>query len=102
MFWLQAAIKLGDGILNKPEDVCVDEKGILYTATRDGWIKRLLKNGTWENWKKIHDRHTLLGLTVTRAGDVIVCDTEEVIFLNFSCKSELDSNEAPCYGAGFN
>ncbi|PWA54612.1 strictosidine synthase [Artemisia annua] len=75
--YLQAAIKLGEGILNKPEDVCVDEKGILYTATRDGWIKRLLTNGTWENWKKIHDRHTLLGLTVTRAGDVIVCDTEE-------------------------
>nr|GEX67742.1 protein strictosidine synthase-like 4-like [Tanacetum cinerariifolium] len=75
--YLQAAIKLGDGILKKPEDVCFDQKGILYTATRDGWIKRLLTNGTWENWKKIHDRHTLLGLTVTRAGDVIVCDTEE-------------------------
>ncbi|GJW23573.1 zinc finger BED domain-containing protein RICESLEEPER 2-like protein [Tanacetum coccineum] len=44
---LQAAIKLGDGILKKPEDVCFDQKGILYTATWDG------------------------------AGDVIVCDTEE-------------------------
>ncbi|GJY82762.1 strictosidine synthase-like 4-like protein [Tanacetum coccineum] len=98
--YLQAAIKLGDGILKKPEDVCFDQKGILYTATRDGWIKRLLTNGTWENWKKIHDRHTLLGLTVTRAGDVIVCDAEEVIFLNFLCKSELDSNETPCMVQG--
>ncbi|PWA59169.1 strictosidine synthase [Artemisia annua] len=74
---LQASIKLGEGILKEPEDVCVDEKGILYTGTGDGWIKRLLTNGTWENWKKINDGHALLGLKFTRAGDLIVCDTEE-------------------------
>ncbi|KAL8191818.1 hypothetical protein R6Q57_028549 [Mikania cordata] len=74
---LQGVIKLGEGILNKPEGLCVDHTGTLYTATRDGWIKRLHTNGTCENWKKIHDRDTLLGLTVTRAGDLIVCDTME-------------------------
>ncbi|KAK1420653.1 hypothetical protein QVD17_22421 [Tagetes erecta] len=74
---LQKVIKLGQGMLNKPEGLCVDQKGMLYTATRDGWIKRLHTNGTCENWKKIHDSDTLLGLTMTRAGDLIVCDTHE-------------------------
>ncbi|KAI3801226.1 hypothetical protein L1987_29330 [Smallanthus sonchifolius] len=74
---LQGVIKLGEGVLNKPEGLCVDQKGILYTATRDGWIKRLHTNGTLENWKKVHNGDTLLGLTVTRAGDLIVCDTKE-------------------------
>lgn len=73
-------IKLGEGLLDRPEDVCVDQNGMLYTATRDGWIKRMHTNGSWENWKRIHNRHTLLGLTVTRAGDVVVCDSEEVVF----------------------
>ncbi|KAI7740360.1 hypothetical protein M8C21_009433, partial [Ambrosia artemisiifolia] len=74
---LQKVIKIGEGILNKPEGLCLDQKGMLYTATRDGWIKRLHTNGTCENWKKIHDRDTLLGLIVTKAGDLVVCDTEE-------------------------
>ncbi|XP_022036210.2 protein STRICTOSIDINE SYNTHASE-LIKE 5, partial [Helianthus annuus] len=74
---LQGVIKLGEGILNKPEGLCVDRKGVLYTATRDGWVKRLHTNGTCENWKKIHDRDTLLGLTVTKAGDLVVCDAEQ-------------------------
>ncbi|XP_071697251.1 protein STRICTOSIDINE SYNTHASE-LIKE 5-like [Rutidosis leptorrhynchoides] len=74
---LQKVVKLGDGILDKPEDVCVDQKGMLYTATRDGWIKRLHTNGTWENWKRVHNKHTLLGLTFTKAGDLIVCDTDQ-------------------------
>ncbi|KAI3782757.1 hypothetical protein L2E82_12812 [Cichorium intybus] len=74
---LQKVIKLGEGILKQPEDVFMDKKGVLYTATRDGWIIRLHKNGTIENWKKMHNRHTLLGLIKTRGGDLIVCDTEE-------------------------
>lgn len=77
-------IKLGEGMLKQPEDVFIDQKGVLYTATRDGWIKRLHKNGTLENWKKIHNKHTLLGLIKTKSGDLIVCDTEEVfIHLQF-------------------
>nr|XP_043618638.1 protein STRICTOSIDINE SYNTHASE-LIKE 4-like [Erigeron canadensis] len=76
-YHLQKAIKLGEGMLDRPEDVCVDQKGMLYTATRDGWIKRMHTNGTWENWKRIHNKYTLLGLKFTKAGDLIVCDTEE-------------------------
>ncbi|XP_075474957.1 protein STRICTOSIDINE SYNTHASE-LIKE 4-like [Primulina tabacum] len=72
---LQEVIKLGEGLLDKPEDVAIDEDGVLYTATRDGWIRRLHKNGTWENWWHV-ESEGLLGLTVTRAGDVIVCDAE--------------------------
>lgn len=74
--YLQRVIKLGEGYLDRPEDVAVDKTGILYTATRDGWIKRLHKNGTWESWKYIGS-HSLLGLTVSAAGYVIVCDAEE-------------------------
>lgn len=61
-----------------PEDVCVDKMGILYTATRDGWIKRMHTNGSWENWK-MFNTHTILGITITAANDLIVCDTEKVV-----------------------
>lgn len=70
-------IKLGDGVLLKPEDVDVDKEGTIYTATRDGWIKRLRKNGNWENWKRVNS-DTVLGITITKEGDVVACDTEEV------------------------
>lgn len=70
--------KLGEGILMYPEDVCVDKTGILYTATRDGWIKRMHTNGSWENWK-MFNTDTLLGITFTAANDLIVCDAAEVV-----------------------
>ncbi|XP_059633269.1 protein STRICTOSIDINE SYNTHASE-LIKE 4-like [Cornus florida] len=73
---LQGVIKLGEGILDKPEDVCVDREGVVYTATRDGWIKRLQTNGSWENWRMIGG-DTLLGITITTAGHLIVCDSEK-------------------------
>ncbi|PSS02034.1 Protein STRICTOSIDINE SYNTHASE-LIKE 4 like [Actinidia chinensis var. chinensis] len=76
---LQTVIKLGEGFLEYPEDVCVDKNGILYTATRDGWIKRLHRNGSWENWRKI-DSNALLGITITKAGSLIVCDGEKGLF----------------------
>ncbi|KAL7136876.1 hypothetical protein ABFS83_10G059200 [Erythranthe nasuta] len=72
---LQEVIKLGEGVLKQPEDVAVDKLGVLYTATRDGFIKRLHKNGTLENWRQINS-DALLGLTVTAAGDLIVCDAD--------------------------
>ncbi|XP_061362520.1 protein STRICTOSIDINE SYNTHASE-LIKE 4-like isoform X2 [Gastrolobium bilobum] len=71
---LQNVIKLGEGLLKQPEDVCVDKEGTLYAVTRDGWIKRLRRNGNWENWKHI-DSHTLLGITTAKEGGLIVCDT---------------------------
>ncbi|XP_045792305.1 protein STRICTOSIDINE SYNTHASE-LIKE 6-like [Trifolium pratense] len=77
---LQNVIKLGEGFLKQPEDVCVDHKeGILYTATRDGWIKRMVRNGKWENWKHI-DSSTLLGITTSKDGGLIVCDTALGLF----------------------
>lgn len=75
-FMLQSVTRLGEGMLNGPEDVCVDRNGVLYTATRDGWIKRLHKNGTWENWKLIGG-DTLLGITTTQENEIIVCDAEK-------------------------
>ncbi|XP_055810660.1 protein STRICTOSIDINE SYNTHASE-LIKE 4-like isoform X2 [Solanum dulcamara] len=74
--YLQTVSKLGEGFLDRPEDVAVDKMGIMYTATRDGWIKRKHKNGTWESWKYI-GRETLLGLKVSSAGHIIVCDAQE-------------------------
>lgn len=71
-------IKLGDGLLLKPEDVAFDKEGTLYTATRDGWIKRLHRNGSCQNWKNLNS-HTLLGITITNEGDIVVCDVDQVI-----------------------
>lgn len=73
--YLQEVEKLGEGQLKKPEDVSIDKEGILYTATSDGWIKRLHKNGSLENWKWV-ENGSLLGLTALAAGGVAVCDTE--------------------------
>lgn len=70
-------IKLGEGILQGPEDVIVDREGLLYTAVRDGWIKRLHKNGSWENWKRI-ESDSLLGITISKEGALVVCDAEMV------------------------
>lgn len=66
--------------MKDPEDVCVDKKGTLYTATRDGWIKRLHRGdqSSWENWPMINSQ-TLLGLTTTRDGGIVVCDCEEAL-----------------------
>ncbi|KAL8492556.1 hypothetical protein ACS0TY_023951 [Phlomoides rotata] len=73
---LQEVIKLGEGLLKKPEAVAFDKHGALYTVTRDGGVKKLQKNGTWENlWQ--FESQNLLGLTITAAGDVILCDGEE-------------------------
>ncbi|XP_054805496.1 protein STRICTOSIDINE SYNTHASE-LIKE 4-like [Prosopis cineraria] len=73
---LQKVVKLGEGIVKHPEDVCVDKHGTLYTASRDGWILRLHPNGSWDHWKNTHS-HTMLGITVTTQGDVIVCDSDK-------------------------
>ncbi|KAL9444856.1 hypothetical protein AB3S75_017946 [Citrus x aurantiifolia] len=70
-------IKLGEGIVNHPEDVSVDGNGVLYTATGDGWIKRMHPNGTWEDWQQVGSQ-SLLGLTTTKENNVIiVCDSQQ-------------------------
>ncbi|XP_022842517.1 protein STRICTOSIDINE SYNTHASE-LIKE 4-like [Olea europaea var. sylvestris] len=73
---LQEVDKLGEGVLKKPEAIAVDKMGVLYTATRDGWIRRLYRNGSWDSWRHI-DSDALLGLTTTAAGDLVVCDSEK-------------------------
>ncbi|GMI84325.1 STRICTOSIDINE SYNTHASE-LIKE 4, strictosidine synthase-like 4 [Hibiscus trionum] len=73
---LQEVIKLGEGFLPGPEDVAVDEKGTLYTATRDGWVRRLHRNGSWEDWMKL-ESNTLLGIATAKRGGLIVCDCEK-------------------------
>ncbi|WCJ42815.1 Adipocyte plasma membrane-associated protein [Euphorbia peplus] len=72
---LQQVIKLGEGHLKGPEDTCVDKEGILYAVSRDGWIKRMHENETWESWKKI-ESDALLGITTSILGGLIVCDAE--------------------------
>ncbi|TMW82925.1 hypothetical protein EJD97_003862 [Solanum chilense] len=74
--YLQRVYKVGEGFVDRPEDVAVDKMGVVYTATRDGWIKRMHKNGSWESWKYI-GRDTLLGLKVSSAGHIIVCDAQQ-------------------------
>ncbi|XP_057767429.1 protein STRICTOSIDINE SYNTHASE-LIKE 4-like [Salvia miltiorrhiza] len=73
---LQDVMKLGEGLLMQPEDVAVDENGVLHTVTRDGSVKKMHKNGTWENWCHIPS-DSLLGITTTAAGDLIVCDARQ-------------------------
>lgn len=73
---LQGVVKLGEGFLENPEDVAVEENGVLYTATRDGWIKRLYRNGSLENWRRLGG-DTLLGITVATNGGIFVCDAEK-------------------------
>ncbi|KAM0974990.1 hypothetical protein ACFX2C_018085 [Malus domestica] len=72
---LKKVIKLGDGVLLKP-DIDVDKEGTLYTATRDGWIIRLHTKGSWENWKKVNS-DTVFGITFTKDGDLVTCDTDQ-------------------------
>ncbi|XP_020574846.1 protein STRICTOSIDINE SYNTHASE-LIKE 4-like [Phalaenopsis equestris] len=73
---LKSVEKIGEGILILPEDTCLGKDGKLYTATRDGWIKRMHSNGTWENWKMIGGS-SLLGITPSVDGDIIVCDADQ-------------------------
>lgn len=76
----QAVEKLGEGKLQGPEDVYVDGDGTLYTATRDGWIKRMLANGSdFEDWM-LGGGGALLGLALARDDPerVLVCDADKV------------------------
>eukprot|EP01018_Ginkgo_biloba_P027892 Gb_39892 [translate_table: standard] len=65
---LQRVEKLGEGTLIGPEDAAVDAQGLIYTANRDGWIKRMHPNRSWENWKngllKVDEKVSLLASEV--------------------------------------
>ncbi|XP_043720325.1 protein STRICTOSIDINE SYNTHASE-LIKE 4-like [Telopea speciosissima] len=74
--YLQRVTKVGEGSLENPEDVCIDKEGIIYTATRDGWIKRVHRNGSVEDWKMIGGQ-TLIGVAMSADGSVLVCDIDK-------------------------
>ncbi|TVU37942.1 hypothetical protein EJB05_11287 [Eragrostis curvula] len=77
---LQRLEKLGEGLLDAPEDVHVDAAagGVLYTATRDGWLQRMLPgNGSsWERWRFVGGTG-LLGITPSADGTMLVCDADK-------------------------
>lgn len=89
-------IKLGEGELNQPEDVAFDGDGLLFAVTRDGTVKRMHGDGTWQDMWKIESSNAL-GLTVTAAGDLIVCDAVEVTLSELVVCVGGSSSVATCY-----
>ncbi|XP_042476119.1 protein STRICTOSIDINE SYNTHASE-LIKE 4-like [Macadamia integrifolia] len=74
--YLQRVTKVGEGTLEGPEGLYIDKEGIIYTATRDGWIKRVHQNGSVEDWKMIGGQ-SMLGITMSADGSVLVCDVDK-------------------------
>ncbi|CAL5028837.1 unnamed protein product [Urochloa decumbens] len=73
---LQRLEKLGEGLLNGPEDVYVDAAagGVVYTATRDGWQHRMNPyNRSWERWRFVGGTG-LLGIAKCADGSMLICD----------------------------
>ncbi|CAL5018427.1 unnamed protein product [Urochloa decumbens] len=73
---LQRLEKLGEGLLNGPEDVYVDAVagGVVYTATRDGWLHRMNPyNRSWERWRFVGGTG-LLGIAKCADGSMLICD----------------------------
>lgn len=73
---LQKVEKLGEGRLVGPEDVVASQDGTLYTATRDGWIRRMHPNRSWEDWVMVGGE-AVLGMTEAKDGTLIVCDVDK-------------------------
>uniref|UniRef100_A0A0D9X1F2 Strictosidine synthase conserved region domain-containing protein n=1 Tax=Leersia perrieri TaxID=77586 RepID=A0A0D9X1F2_9ORYZ len=73
---LQNMEKLGEGKLVAPEDVYVDGGGEVYTATRDGWVRRMRANGSWEEWGFVGGTG-LLGVAPLADGAMLVCDADK-------------------------
>jgi hypothetical protein len=63
------------------EDVYVDAAagGALDTATRDGWLQRMMhpNNGSWERWRFVGGTG-LLGVAPSADGTMLVCDADKV------------------------
>ncbi|KAB8106338.1 hypothetical protein EE612_040649 [Oryza sativa] len=74
---LQNLEKLGEGMLSAPEDVYVDDAGgEVFTATRDGWVRRMQANGSWERWGLVGGTG-LLGVAPSADGAMLVCDADK-------------------------
>jgi sugar lactone lactonase YvrE len=69
---LASAELLARGEVYGPEDVAVDQQGRIYAGTQDGFIKRVLTDGTVETWVDTGGRP--LGLHFDHGGNLVVCD----------------------------
>ena len=69
---LGSAELLALGEVYGPEDVAVDQQGRLYAGTQDGFIKRVLTDGSVETWVDTAGRP--LGLQFDHNGNLVVCD----------------------------
>lgn len=70
---LRLADLLARGEVYGPEDTTVDDDGVLYTGTQDGWIVRVLPDGEVEKWLETGGRP--LGMVFDRSGNLIVADS---------------------------
>ncbi|KAE8674370.1 proteasome subunit alpha type-6-like isoform X1 [Hibiscus syriacus] len=88
---LQKVTNLGEGLLIGPVDVAVDEKGTLYTATRDGWIRKLHPKGLLkftDDGVRVLASH-VHGSEIRFADDVIEASDGSIYFSVASTKFEL-------------
>jgi len=69
---LREAELLARGKIFGPEDVAVDKLGRVYGGTQDGFILRVLADGTVERWVETGGRP--LGLDWDREGNLVVAD----------------------------
>jgi len=69
---LNSAELLALGQVYGPEDVAIDQQGRIYAGTQDGFIKRVLTDGTVETWVDTGGRP--LGLEFDHDGNLVVCD----------------------------
>ena len=69
---LASAELLARGQVYGPEDVAVDPQGRIYAGTQDGFIKRIMNDGSVETWVATGGRP--LGLQFDHSGNLVVCD----------------------------
>jgi len=69
---LASAELLAQGKVYGPEDVAIDQQGRIYAGTQDGFIKRILTDGTVETWVDTGGRP--LGMQFDHDGNLVVCD----------------------------
>ena len=69
---LGTAELIAQGEVYGPEDVAVDQQGRIYVGTQDGFIKRVLVDGSVETWVETGGRP--LGLAIDQGGNLVVCD----------------------------
>jgi|TARA_Y100000310_G_scaffold88474_1_gene85447 sugar lactone lactonase YvrE len=63
---------LAEGLLIGPEDVALDEEGLVYTSEEDGAIRRILHDGSVEEFVQTGGRP--LGLAFDLQGNLVACD----------------------------